>query len=106
MSSGFCALCEERSYIAYCEVRMVRPKPFHKKTTYRQVLHTGKKVRCDLIDLVWKRRTVIHFGTDLYLPPEVARGAYFHGMDVFLAAMYFSKCTITSGFGSVQETVY
>ena len=30
-----------------------------------------------------------------YLPPEVARGAYFHGRGVFFAMKYFSECTLT-----------
>ena len=28
-----------------------------------------------------------------YLPPEVVRGAYFHGRGVFLGMKYFSECT-------------
>ena len=28
----------------------------------------------------------------LYLPPEVARGAYFHGRDLFVVMLYFSAC--------------
>ena len=31
---------------------------------------------------------------DIYLPPEFARGAYFHGRDVFFAMKYFSEWTL------------
>ena len=31
-------------------------------------------------------------GMALYLPQEVATGAYFRGRDVFLAIKYFSEC--------------
>ena len=31
--------------------------------------------------------------TSLYLPPQVARGAYFQERDVLLSVKYFSECT-------------
>ena len=43
-----------------------------------------------------------------YLPPKVARCAYFHGRDIFFAMKYFSDCTyvLTSEFGGLQLAVH
>ena len=43
-----------------------------------------------------------------YLPPEVARGAYFHGRHILFAMKYFLECTYgnTFDFGGVEWTVH
>ena len=41
----------------------------------------------------------------IYLPPVVARGAYFQRRDVFLPLNIFQD-VLTSDFGGVQSTVY
>ena len=38
-----------------------------------------------------------------YLPPDVARGAYFHGRGVFLTMKYFSNYIFSSRCGAFIE---